>query len=432
MSDQPPDLLLRNARVIDPANAIDDVRDIGVQDGHIADPADLRNPQIVDLSGHVLAPGFIDLHVHLREPGQCHKETIATATAAAAAAGFTTVVAMPNTNPVPDSAAALESILEHVHRDARVRVLPTGAMTRNRAGAVLTDFAELRAAGVAAVTDDGTCIQDDVLTDKAFRQAAATNVVIMEHCEHARIAADGVMNEGAVSRSLGLPGKPRAAEELIASRDAILANRHGASLHLQHLSSSVTAGLLRFWQKRGLRITAEATPHHIALTDEAVREHGTNAKMNPPLCTEEDRQAIIEGLRNGSIAAIATDHAPHTCDEKNQGMHDAPAGVIGLEAAVPICLTVLVQTGHLTLPQLVAAFTSGPADILDLQPLGTLSRGAPADITVLDPDHNHTLDAATFLSKARNCPFHGWTCTGKVAATMFGGRWIHGQETLPH
>ena len=416
-------MLLRGARVVDPVNGIDAVQDLGIADGLVVPATEVQDAPSFDLSGKVVAPGFIDLHVHLREPGQTHKETIATGTAAAAAGGFTTVVAMPNTQPPIDCLEALAHVQRRISATAAVRVLQTATLTRRRAGAEPTAAAALRRAGAVALTDDGSCVEDPSVLLKALCRARVAGIPVIEHCEDSRLAGCGVMHEGSVSRELGLPGQPASVEELAVARDVVLAREAGWGVHVQHISTAAALAQVRSAQARGVPVSAEVTPHHICLTDEACRVHGANAKMNPPLRTQEDREAIIQGLRDGSICAIATDHAPHTREEKAVGLAAAPFGIVGLETAAAICLTALYQTGVLTLSGLIAKFTAGPRRVLDL-PYGSLSLGSPADVTVLDLDAEWVIDPAQFASRSVNCPYQGWECRGKVVGVILAGKWL--------
>ena len=413
------ELLLVGARVVDPLNADDGQRDIGIRDGVIVDPATLRDPERLNLQGKVVAPGFIDLHVHLRYPGQTHKEDIRSGTAAAAAGGFTTVLAMPNTVPTVDNPTVLADVLRKAAADGAVHVLQAGALTVGRQGEAVTDIAGLKAAGAPVVTDDGSTPQLAGVMRQAMIAAAAAGIAVIDHCEDCSLARPGVMHDGAVARELGLPGQPRSAEEVIVARDIILAAETGCRLHLQHLSSAGSVAMLRLAQQHGLPVTGEACPHHLFLTDEACRTFGVNAKMAPPLREEADRQALIDGLRDGTLCAIATDHAPHSADEKAAGWTKAPFGIIGLEAAVPLCLSELYNKGVLTLPQLIALFTVGPRKVLGL-PVGSLELGATADVTILDLDAKHSISVESFASRSRNCPYDGWKCRGKVVGTLVG------------
>jgi dihydroorotase len=416
--------ILTGARVVDPANRIDRIQDIGIANGILVDPATLAGAERISVDGLVVAPGFIDLHVHLREPGQTHKEDLRTGTEAAAAGGFTTVVAMPNTNPAVDSPEIFAQVQALIREKAVVRVIQSATLSKGRQGHELSDMLALKAAGCQMLSDDGTCIQNHRLMLDALRLAKQAGLPVSDHCEEDALADGGVMNEGDLARELGLPGKNRTAEELIVARNIILSREAGWPVHIQHVSSANSVAMIRWAQAQGIPVTAEATPHHICLTEACVRDHGANAKMNPPLCTETDRKAIIAGLADGTIACIATDHAPHAPAEKAQGMLKAPAGVIGLEAAVPLCLTELYHHKHLSLGEFIAKFTTGPRQVMPGLPYGTLSIGAPADITLLDLDAVHILHADSFHSRSKNCPYEGMPCQGRIAGTIVGGHWV--------
>jgi dihydroorotase len=416
--------ILAGGRVIDPVNQIDRIQDIGIADGIFVDPATLAGAERVSVAGLAVAPGFIDIHVHLREPGQTHKEDLRTGTEAAAAGGFTTVVAMPNTSPAVDSPEIFAQVQALIREKAVVRVIQSATLSKGRQGRELSDMLALKAAGCQMLSDDGTCIQNHRLMLEALRLARQAGLPVSDHCEEDALADGGVMNEGDLARELGLPGKNRTAEELIVARNILLGREAGWPVHIQHVSSANSVAMIRWAQSQGIAVTAEATPHHICLTEACVRSHGPDAKMNPPLCTETDRQAIIDGLADGTIACIATDHAPHAPSEKAQGMLKAPAGIVGLEAAVPLCLTELYHSKRLSLAEFIAKFTAGPRQVMPGLPYGTLSSGAPADVTLLDLETIHILHAANFRSRSKNCPYEGMKCQGRVAGTIVGGRWV--------
>lgn len=420
-------LLLRNGRVLDPASGVDDTLDVLIEDGRIARleakiPA--RGAEVADLAGLVVCPGFLDMHVHLREPGQEWKETIATGTRAAAAGGFTGIACMPNTVPVNDSRSVTESILRTAARDAVVAVYPVGCVSKGQAGEELAEMADMFEAGARAFSDDGKPVASGLLLRKALEYSRLFGVPILDHCEDPGLVAGGVVHEGDVSTRMGLRGWPGVAEDVVVQRDVLLAEYTGGRLHVAHLSTGRSADIVRRGKKAGIRVTCEATPHHLALTDEAVSGFDTNAKMNPPLRPESDRRALLKALQDGTVDAIATDHAPHHADEKNVEFSRAPFGIVGLETAVSVCLDRLVHGGTIGLPRLVELFTSGPARILGLAK-GTLAPGADADVTVLDPNRRVTVDPARFRSKSANTPFAGWSLRGAPVMTLVAGRIVH-------
>ena len=415
--------IYKGARVIDPARNIDKVMDIGVENGVFADPATLKDAEVVDLAGYVLAPGFIDLHVHLRQPGKTDAETIHTGTLAAAAGGFTSIVAMPNTSPCADNPGTIHYIRTYAQAEGIVKVLPCGAITKGLEGQEMVGIGGLKAAGVVALSDDGKCVQNHELMRHVIEYSRTFKLPILDHCEDTVLASGGVMHEGHWSVFLGMKGMAAAAEELIVARDAILARTAGWKVHIQHVSTKGSLSIIRTAQKEGVQITAEATPHHISLTDVEIKKFDTNYKMNPPLRSEEDRLAVIEGLRDGTITVIATDHAPHTNTAKTVEFDYAPFGIIGLETAVQICLTELYHKQYLDLPALISKFTKGPADVLGM-PIGTLENGRPADITILDPEKEGVVDADKFYSKSRNTPFNGYRYKGLAVGTIVDGKCV--------
>ena len=416
--------ILQNARVIDPSQNLDAVADIGVLDGKIADP--MRMPsdaERIDLSGKVIAPGFIDLHVHLRHPGKTQAETIHTGTLAAAAGGFTTIVAMPNTSPAADNPGTIHYVLTHAEREGVVKVLPCGAMTKNLEGKEMSAIGSLKAAGAVALSDDGKCVQDHQLMRHIIHYSNTFDLPILDHCGDKALEAEGVMNEGKWSVLLGMRGMPGEAEELMIYRDIILARLTGGKIHIQHVSAKGSVEIIRRARKEGIRITGEATPHHIALTDVEIKKFDSNYKMNPPLRSEEDRQALLNGLADDTLTVIATDHAPHTETEKMVEFDYAPFGIIGLETAVQICMTELYHKGILTLPHLISKWTIGPAEVLGMD-IGTLKIGKSADITILDPDRETVVDPSKFKSKSRNTPFGGYHAKGCTAGTIVNGNFV--------
>ena len=419
-----PSLWISNARVIDPATKRDAIGDLFIKDGKIVasfSATDRKKVKKIDATGLVACPGLVDIHVHFREPGQTHKETIETGSRAAAAGGFTSVVCMPNTAPVADTAGTIQLINDSIKRTACIKVYPTGCITVGMKGETLAPIGSLKRAGVVAITDDGDCVQSNELMRRACEYAKMFGLPIMDHCQDHSMTAGAVMNEGAVSTRLGLKGWPNAAEDLIVARNAILSEYTGAHIHLQHISSKFSVEIIRRAKKRNVRLTAEATPHHIALTDEALGTYDTHFKMNPPLRTEEDRLEIIAGLRDGTLDILATDHAPHTDYEKDKEFDYAPNGILGLETALAISLEILVRQNKFKLPFVVDLLTRKPAELLKLE-AGTLAVGASADICLFNPDEKWTYDAKAGFSKSSNSPWHGQTLRGRVKTTIVDGR----------
>ena len=420
--------LLKGARVVDPANGIDGDYDVLIDGDRIAQ-VDRNIPAaggvVLDLpKGLVICPGFIDMHVHLREPGQEHKETVATGTLSAVAGGFTAVACMPNTRPVNDNAGVTRLILQRAAEAGLARVYPIGAVSKGQQGQELADIAELRDAGCVAVTDDGLPVATALLARRALEYTSMFGMPMIEHCEDQTLKGDGVAHEGPVAASLGLRGIPGVAEAITAGRDILLAEMTGGHVHIAHMSAWTTLEAVRQGKSRGVKVTCEVCPHHFTLTDDLLAApvpYDTNAKMNPPLREARDRDAMIAGLLDGSVDVIATDHAPHHYDEKNVEFDVAPFGIVGLETAVPIVLDRLVHAGLLRLPRIVELMSVNPARILGV-PGGSLAPGAPADLTILAPDLSVTIDRATLRSKSKNTPYHGWTFRGGVAATLVGGR----------
>jgi dihydroorotase len=419
-----PALWITNARVIDPASKRDAIGDLFVVDGKISaslSAADKRRAKKIDAKGLVACPGLVDIHVHFREPGQMHKETIETGSRAAAAGGFTSVVCMPNTAPVADSAGTIQLIKDSIARTSCIRVYPTGCITVGMKGQALAPIGSLKRAGVVAITDDGDCVQSNELMRRAVEYAKMFDLPIMDHCQDHSMTVGAVMNEGIMSTRLGLKGWPHAAEDIIVSRNVILATYTGAHIHMQHISSKNSVEILRRAKARGVSVTAEATPHHIALTDDTLATYDTNFKMNPPLRTEDDRIAIIEGLRDGTLDCLATDHAPHTDYEKDKEFDFAPNGILGLETALAVSLDVLVRQHKFKLPHVIDLFTRKAAQIVKL-PAGTLAEGAAADICLFDPEEKWTYDAKAGFSKSSNSPWNGQTLTGRAKTTIVEGR----------
>jgi dihydroorotase len=417
-------LVIRNGRVLDPAAGVDGILDLLVAEGRIVRsgkaleaPADAR---VIDAAGKVVCPGFVDIHTHLREPGHEYKETIASGTRAAAAGGFTAVCCMANTFPVNDNRAVTDYILARARVEGVVRVHPIGAVTRNLEGTQLAELAEQAEAGCVAFSDDGRCVMNAELYRRAMEYALPFGTPIISHAEDADLARHGAMNEGIVSTELGLHGQPAAAEDVMVARDIVLAELTGAHVHIAHVSTAGAVRMIREARARGVRVTTEATPHHLLLTDEAVRGWDPNTKMAPPLRGKRDVEALLEALADGTIDCIATDHAPHALSEKEDEYAQAANGVVGLETAVSVLLDRLVRPGIIDLATLVTRLSSGPARLLNL-PGGSLAPGAAADITILDLDRPWTVDPAAFRSRARNTPFAGWTGAGAPWLTIVGG-----------
>jgi dihydroorotase len=423
-------LLIRGGRVIDPLAKVDALMDVLLRDGQVVDvaaPNKIRGgaDEKIDATGLIVAPGFIDLHVHLREPGQSYKETVASGTAAAAAGGFTSVCCMPNTQPVLDSAEWV-TWLRQPQRGAVVNVFPIAAATQGSKGAVLTDFRALQRAGAVAVTDDGKPILSDTTMRDALRASAEINFPVVQHAEDTRTTQGCSMNEGPTSLRLGLRGMSVMAEAAIVDRDVQLAQQfNGARLHVAHLSTAEALTPVRRGKRNRARVTCEVTPHHFALTDADVRDYDTNFKMNPPLRSKEDVEAVIAALADGTVDAIATDHAPHAPHEKIIEFERAAFGITGLETALGLAITVLHSGHRISLARIVELFTAGPARVIDLRGRGTLLRGSHADVTIFDPKKRWTFDAAKSKSKSHNTPFDGRQLMGKVVATIVGGKIVH-------
>lgn len=421
-------ILIKNGRVIDPLTNIDDTLDILIQDGRIVEvkaKIDSSEAQTIDASRLVVTPGLIDMHVHLREPGFEYKETIASGAKAAARGGFTSIACMPNTSPPNDNRGVTEFILAQARKVNLVNVFPVAAITKGLQGKELTDMADLQAAGAIAFSDDGQPVSSSLIMRRALEYAQMLNTLIIDHCEDRELSAEGVMNEGEWSLKFGLQGIPAVAEEIIVARDILLTRLTRSPLHVAHLSTKGSLELLRWAKANRLPVTAEVTPHHLLLTDQMMADYDTNLKVNPPLRSEEDRQALLEGLRDGTIDVIATDHAPHAPDEKDVEFDQAPFGIIGLESALPVLLDRLVQTKIITLNRLVELLSTNPARLLKLKNKGHLQVGADADLTLIQLQKKHTLDVSQFASQSRNCPFAGWSVKGRAVMTIVGGRIVY-------
>ena len=417
---------IKNGLVIDPANDREGIGDVFIKDGLIVDKlsdAEKAEASHFDAKGLVVAPGLVDIHVHFREPGQTHKEDIASGSRAAAAGGYTSVVCMPNTSPVCDNAGTLERINNSIEKEAVIHVYTTGCLTIGMKCESLAPTGQLKQAGIVAVTDDGLCIQNNEIMRRAVEYATLHHLPIMDHCQDGSLTENAVMHEGEVSLKLGLKGWPRAAEDIIVARNIILSELTGARIHMQHVSSYHSVELLRNAKARGINVTGEASPHHIEFTDTCIGDYNTLFKMNPPLRTEKDRLALIEGFKDGTLDCIATDHAPHSPTEKDCEFDKAPFGIIGLENALASTLETLYHSKELSLKEVVALMTHKGAEICDL-PAGTLSVGASGDVCIFDPDQKWTVDAEAFKSKSRNCPWNGRTLRGQVKATFVDGKEI--------
>ena len=423
-------LLLRGGRIVDPSQQMDAVGDVYIADGKIeslgsrVEVGARDDVETLDCNGLVVAPGLIDVHCHLREPGREDVETIATGARAAAAGGFTAVCAMPNTDPVTDNQAAVGFIIRQAARAGAARVYPIGAISLGQRGEALAEFGEMVGAGAVAVSDDGKPVASAHLMRTALEYARSFGIPVADHCEEPTLAQGGAMNEGIVSARLGLKGVPNEAEEIMVIRDILLARRTGGHVHLCHMSTRGSVELIRWGKERGINVTAEVCPHHLSLTENAVEGYNTNAKMNPPLRTAADVEAVRQAVRDGTIDVIATDHAPHHYDEKEREFSDAPNGIVGLETALAVNITWLVAPGIIDLATLIEKMSCAPARLFRL-PGGTLRRGSAADVTVLEPDVLWTVDPARFRSKGRNTPYAGRELRGRVDFTVVDGRLIH-------
>ena len=421
-------VLLRGGTLVDPSQRLNEIGDLLIADGAIVGSGPGLQPpddtDIIDCNGLIVSPGFIDVHCHLREPGREDVETIATGARAAAAGGFTAVCAMPNTDPVTDNQAAVGFIVRQAQRAEAARVYPIGAISVGQEGKVLAEFGEMVGAGAVAVSDDGKPVASAQLMRTALEYARTFRIPVIDHCEEPTLSAGGAMNEGIVSAQLGLKGIPAEAEEIMVIRDILLARLTGGHVHLAHMSTKGSVELIRWGKDRGINVTAEACPHHLSLTEERVRGYDTNAKMNPPLRTNKDVEALREAVRDGTIDLVATDHAPHHYDEKEREFADAPNGIVGLETALAVIITNLVETGRLGFSDLVDRMACTPARIFNL-PGGSLKRGAVADVSVIDPKARWTVDSSQFASKGRNSPYNGMSLVGRAACTIVAGSVVY-------
>jgi len=420
--------IIRNGRIIDPATKRDEIGDLVIANGRIADQSAIRNPQSeiteIDGKGLIVAPGLIDMHVHLREPGFAHKETIASGARAAAAGGFTTVVCMPNTSPVADTPSTITWIKDRARDTASVNVLPSGAISKNLDGEELAPIASVVQSGVVAITDDGKCVQNHELMRRAVEYARMVGVPVLDHCQDYNLVGNGVVNEGEWSTLLGLSGWPAAGEEAVVMRNILLAELCDHHIHCQHISTAGSVRLIREARARGVKISGEVCPHHIALTDASIQNFDTNCKMNPPLRTQRDIDAIIEGIADGTLTIFCSDHAPHAAFEKEVEFDQAPFGIVGLETELGLFIDILLHKRKaISINRLIEMFTVEPAKLLKLD-AGALSIGAKADVTLIDPDREWTVDASKFESLSRNTPFHSWKLKGRAVRTIVGGETV--------
>lgn len=423
-------ILIKNGRLINPSENLDKVMDIFVEDGIIKEKAESIEKQadtVIDAAGCYVMPGLIDLHVHFRDPGLTYKEDIETGSRAAAKGGFTTVCCMPNTKPVVDNVETVKYIIEKGEKTGLTNVLPVGAVTKNMAGVEITDVEELKMAGICAISEDGKSVMNSGVYRKAMKNAAKANVPVLAHCEDINLVEGGVINLGDKSSELGVKGISNAVEDVIAMRDIMLAKETGATLHLCHCSTKDSVEMVKRAKEEGIKVTAEVCPHHFSMCSDDITSNDGNFKMNPPLRAREDMEALIKGLQNDIMDVISTDHAPHSAEEKAKDLEHAPFGIVGLETSVALTVTNLVKKGYLTPMQMAAKMSYNPAKVLGI-PKGTLDEGKIADITIIDPDKEYTIDVNTFESKGKNTPFDGYKVSGEVEYTILNGKVVYSNK----
>lgn len=419
--------LIKNGRVLDPASERDGIYEVLIRDGviaRVAEKIEAADAEVIDAAGCFVMPGLVDLHVHLRDPGLTYKEDIGSGARAAARGGYTTILAMPNTKPVIDSPDKVDYVRNKAEQTAPIHVLQVGAVTKGQLGEEISDIRGMAEAGIPAISEDGKSVMDARVYRQAMEIAAELDLPVLAHCEDIRLVDGGVMNADEKAEALGMRGITNTVEDVIVARDILLAKETGARLHLCHCSTKDSVEMIRLAKKEGLKVSAEVCPHHFTLTSEDIPGDDSNYKMNPPLRTRADRDALIEGLRDGTIDAIATDHAPHSAEEKSQSMKKAPFGIVGLETAVPLTVTKLLKTGILTPLQMARVMSWQPARIANLS-CGTLAEGAAADVVLIDPDREYVIDKNTFATKGRNTPFDGWKVCGRVKMTICGGKIVY-------
>ena len=420
-------ILIKNGRLINPSENLDKVMDIFVEDGIIKEKAESIEKQadtVIDAAGCYVMPGLIDLHVHFRDPGLTYKEDIETGSKAAAKGGFTTVCCMPNTKPVVDNVETVKYIIEKGEKTGLTNVLPVGAVTKNMAGVEITDVEELKKAGICAISEDGKSVMNSGVYRKAMKNAAKANVPVLAHCEDINLVEGGVINLGDKSSELGVKGISNAVEDVIAMRDIMLAKETGATLHLCHCSTKDSVEMVKRAKEEGIKVTAEVCPHHFSMCSDDITSNDGNFKMNPPLRAREDMEALIKGLQDDIMDVISTDHAPHSAEEKAKDLEHSPFGIVGLETSVALTVTNLVKKGYLTPMQMAAKMSYNPAKVLGI-PKGTLDEGKIADITIIDPDKEYTIDVNTFESKGKNTPFDGYKVSGEVEYTILNGKVVY-------